>query len=178
MTPKITISGPPGSGKSTVARLLAERLSVPFYSAGAIFREQAQRAGLSLEEFSRRAEEDEAIDRALDDEMLRLLREKESGVFEGRLTGWLAYTHKIPALKVYLDAPLEVRVQRIQNREGSEDPQAIRDAVLARERSEAKRYRHLYGVDVKDTSFYDLVVDTSALSPEGVGERILSKLRA
>lgn len=177
MSPKITLSGPPGSGKSTVARLLADRLFVPLYSAGAIFREEAKRQGLSLEAFGRLAEEDESIDRSLDEAMLKLLREEDAGVFEGRLTGWLAFTHKIPALKVYLDAPLDVRVQRIQKREGSADPTAIREAVLTRERSEAKRYRRLYGVDVRDTSFYDLVVETARLSPEEVVRRILRKLR-
>lgn len=171
---KITISGPPGSGKSTVARLLAKRLRVPLYSAGAIFRERAQRAGLSLEEFGRRAEEDESIDRALDDALSRLLRAKESGVFEGRLVGWLASTQNLPALKVYLDAPLDVRVERIRRRERSDDPQAVRQAVLDRERSEAKRYRTIYGVDVRDTSFYDLVIDTSRLAPDEVVERILA----
>ena len=59
---KITISGPPGSGKTTVGRLLAQRLGCEFVSTGTVFREMAAERGLSLAEFGEMAEHDHEID--------------------------------------------------------------------------------------------------------------------
>jgi cytidylate kinase/H/ACA ribonucleoprotein complex subunit 4 len=172
---KITISGPPGSGKSTVAALLAERLKVDLFSTGALFRSLAKEVGLSLEEFGRRAEGDWNIDRALDERMLQLLREKEQGIFEGRLTGYLAHRHGIPAFKVYLDAPLDVRVRRIMKREGGTCA-AVQRAVEERERSEQQRYERIYGLDLQDRSYYDLVIDTSSRGPEEIVGQMIEEL--
>lgn len=158
-----------------MAALLAERLKVDLFSSGAIFRSLAEEAGLSLEEFGRRAEEGWSIDRALDERMLRWLREREAGVFEGRLTGYLAHRHGIPALKVCLDAPLDVRVRRIVKREGG-TTEAVRRAVEERERSERERYERIYGLDLRDRSYYDLVIDTSARGPEEIVGRVIEEL--
>ena len=65
----ITISGLPGSGKTTVAQLVAGELGLEHVYAGNIFREQARRAGLSLPEYLARAETDPSIDRELDRQM-------------------------------------------------------------------------------------------------------------
>src|SRR5438309_669777 len=65
----INISGLPGSGKTTVARLVAEQLGLEHVYAGDLFRRQAAARGLSLEEYARRAETDHSIDRALDEQM-------------------------------------------------------------------------------------------------------------
>ena len=44
----ITITGRLGSGKTTVARMLAEKRSYTYYSTGNIMRELAAEAGLSI----------------------------------------------------------------------------------------------------------------------------------
>ncbi|RLE58590.1 MAG: cytidylate kinase, partial [Thermoprotei archaeon] len=67
---RITVGGPPGSGTTTFSKELAKRLSLRYVYAGEIFRKEAKRRGLTLEEFSRLAEENPEIDRSLDRLML------------------------------------------------------------------------------------------------------------
>src|SRR5205823_6565612 len=113
----ITISGLPGSGKPTVARLVAEQLGLEHVYAGDIFRRQAAARGLSLEEYARRAETDHSIDRALDEQM-RARAAQDEAVLEGRLAAFMADAAGRRALKVFLDAPESVRAERIVAREG------------------------------------------------------------
>ena len=85
----ITVSGLPGSGKTTVARLISRQLGLRHVYAGDVFRKEAERRGLSLEAFSRLAETDHEIDRALDRGMLDIARQGDV-VLEGRLAGFMA----------------------------------------------------------------------------------------
>lgn len=170
---KVTISGPPGSGKSTVAALLAKRLRVDLISAGEMFRAMAHKAGVSLAELSHLAEQDWQIDKELDSRMLELLRQKEKGVFDGRLVGYLAYTNGIQALKTYLDAQRDVRIRRIMNRE-KKDYETVEGEITQRERSEQKRYRSIYQVDLSDRSSFDLIIDSSNLTPEEIVQQIVT----
>ncbi|MEM0121741.1 MAG: (d)CMP kinase, partial [Thermoprotei archaeon] len=109
----ITISGPPGSGKSTVAKRVAELLGLRFVSAGQLFREIAKTRGTDVVDLNKQAEQDFSIDRQVD---ARSLREADKGnvVIEGHLTGWVI---EKADLKIYLNAPLEVRAKRIAERE-------------------------------------------------------------
>ncbi|HEV2231071.1 MAG TPA: AAA family ATPase, partial [Thermoplasmata archaeon] len=68
----VTLTGPPGSGKTTAGRLAAELLRLEFISAGEQFRAEAAQRGVDLDALSTAAEADPAIDRALDDRMLGL----------------------------------------------------------------------------------------------------------
>lgn len=173
----VTISGRPGSGKSTVARLLARRLGLDHVSAGDFMREMAAERGISVLELSRIAEHDDAIDREIDERSRRLGRERDGFVIDSRLA-W----HFIPnAFKVFLDVQLDVAAQRIYgDRRGSEqenvDLDATRHNTEARRASESKRYAAYYHIDYLDPANYDLVVDTSALDPAGVVDLIVARL--
>jgi predicted cytidylate kinase len=172
----VTISGPIGSGKTTVCNLLSSRLAMPCVVSGHIFRQMAKELNLSLADFGRLAESDPKYDHQLDERMVNIAREKGDVILEGRLTAYMLKRNGIPALKVYLDADVDVRVARVVQREGQDMSQARHD-LLEREECEATRYRQYYNIDIRDKSVYDLIVDTGALTPEQVVERIVEAVR-
>ena len=130
----ITVSGTPGSGKSTVAQLLEEKLGLKYVYSGMIFREIAKKHKMSLEEFGKYCENNSEIDKELDRKQLEILR-KGNVILEGRLAGWLAYKNKIPAFKIEVNADLETRAQRIVKRENGTVEQRKKE-ILDREGSE------------------------------------------
>jgi cytidylate kinase len=171
----VTVSGPPGSGTSTVCQLLAERLGWRHLNAGQVFRDLAAETGVSLAEYGARAEADPRIDRALDARMVERARQGEPAILEGRLTGWMAARHGVPALKVWLDAAAHVRASRVGQRDGG-SAEAAAASMSARERSERLRYARFHGIDLADRAVYDLVLDSGGQTPEELVERILEAL--
>jgi len=171
----ITISGLPGTGKTTVARLLEKRLGLRYVYSGEIFRETAKKFKMSLEEFGKYCELHQEIDEKLDQYQLGILR-KGNVIVEGRISAWLAYQNHIPALKVLLDADINVRVSRIVIREQGDITQRKKE-ILKREKSEATRYKKYYGIDVSDTTIYDVIVDASKKTPEEIMEIIIQYLK-
>ena len=159
----ITISGVPGSGKTTVARLLAERLGVPHVYAGDLYRQEAKRRGLSLAAFNALCERDHSIDRNLDADMTARARQGDV-VLEGRLAGFLAAANKLDALKVWLDASDETRARRVAERESS-DWREVLEVNRVRHESDASRYKAIYGYDLADHGVYDIVPATDTRAP-------------
>jgi len=160
----ITVGGPIGSGKTTVAKAIAEKFGFRHISAGAIFREMAKERNLSLEEFSRLAEKDIAIDRAVDERQKELAK-KGNVVIDGRLSGTMISSD----FKIWLTAQLDVRAKRVAEREGKDFQTALRE-TKKRERSEVKRYKKFYNIDLNDISGYNLVINTSLWSAKEVVE--------
>lgn len=173
---RISISGPPGSGKTTICMLVAGRLGYDFVLVGQLFRQMAQERRVDLETFGRLAEEDETIDKELDERMVALARAKEDIVLEGRLTGPLLKARKIPVFAVYVDAREDVRAQRIAQREGKELEAVLRE-MRARERSERKRYAAYYGIDPSDRSYYDLWTDSSDTPADRIADLVIERAR-
>ncbi len=175
----VTITGTPGSGKSTLAKLLARRLGYRHYSIGDLRREFARKKGLTLAELNRRSETGEEDTDTQFDEHQRELGEKEDGfVIDSRL-GW----HFIPcSVKLFVDADEGVRAQRLLRRDSvAESARSLEHARrMNRERtaSDRQRYRSYYGLDPFETGHYDLVLDSSATSPEGLVAEVLAQFPA
>lgn len=169
---RITISGPPGSGKTTVCSKLSETLCLKAVVFGKIFRELAAEKHISLIEMGALAEADPEIDRSIDEKIIEIARVNEDVILESRLSAYMLSRNNIPAFKVYLDASPEVRMKRIGIREG-ESLESTCEATLKRQASEAKRYKMYYNIDINDMSIYDLIVKTDDLDPDGVTDLIL-----
>ncbi len=158
--PTIAVSGPPGSGKTTYARRLAEELGLTYHSAGSIFREIAREKGLSLEELNRLAASDPTIDLEIDRKTLEIGC-RGGVVVEGHLVAWVL--RSVADVRVYVTAPLEVRVQRIASREGRPVEEVYRETVI-REFMHRRRFLDFYGIDISNLEIFNLVLDTSQLT--------------
>lgn len=174
----VTVSGLPGSGKSTVARMLAERLGYRFLSMGDLRGTAALERGLTIDEFNALPENTDAL---VDDYQKKLAASEDDLVVDGRIS-W----HFIPkSFKVFLDVDPSIGAVRVfearkQKARSDEPPFAsVADAkrVLGeRVASDTARYKKHYGIDFADRSVYDLVVDTSRQTPEETLEAILTAL--
>ncbi len=175
MVNTITISGLPGSGTTTVAEFLQKKLGWKHINMGKIFRELAEENRMKLQEFEEYCEENPRIDREIDKKQEKFLKEGNV-ILESRLAGWIAHLKRIPAFKVWLDCQEEERVRRIINREDG-DFFEKKAEMKAREKSEKRRYKKFYGIDLDDKSIYDVIIDTTNLKPEEIADRILSMIQ-
>jgi cytidylate kinase len=175
----VAIGGTPGSGKTTVAERFAKGRGYALVSAGTMFREMAAARGMDLDALGQEAERDHAIDRELDRRVLEeILRQDAFGndvIVDGRLQGILLTQRGVPCLKVWIDAPLELRAIRVAGREGTTAKEAM-ESIVRRERSERARYKAIYGIDLGDTRPYDLVIDSRDQAPEAIVAMIGSRV--
>jgi cytidylate kinase len=154
---RLAISGLPGSGTTTVAKLLSQELGLKLISAGEMFRQIAKEKKLQLEHFNKLAEDNDEFDRQIDEMQSKEAMKRDNVIMESRLSGFF-----VPKadLKIWLKAPSEIRARRIAGREGVAYEDAL-STMKDRERSEHKRYEQYYGINLDDLAIYDLVIDSS-----------------
>lgn len=172
----ITISGTAASGKSTVARLLAQHLNYEYVSMGEMSRKLAAEMGITLEHLNALSEHDAFRDKLIDDYQKKLGMTKSNMVVDGRLSFYF-----IPqSVKVFIECPIEKRAERIFNAKRSDEQFSnVEEAKIKleqRELSDKKRYLQYYGINCFDYSHYDLVLDSAQSTPENLLIQILSFL--
>lgn len=177
----ITLAGYPGSGKSTVGKLLANKLGYTRYSIGDIQRNLAHEHSMTLQEWQSHEETDDSFDRKVDDDQRSLGLTEDNLVVDGRLS-WYFIPH---ALKIFLDVSPAEGARRIfehakQGDRQDENPYTSVEQVMSqasdRVESENKRYMAYHGVNWDDKSKFDLVIDTTNIGPNEVVQQIIDKM--
>ncbi|HZB30246.1 MAG TPA: cytidylate kinase family protein [Streptosporangiaceae bacterium] len=170
----ITINGDLGSGKSTVAIELANRLGRRRISMGDIYRQIAQQRGMTALQLNRHSERDLNVDAHVDRIQQDLALSDEAMIVDSRL-GWHFFAD---AFKVHLVTDPTVAAQRVMARpaDGVESYASIEEAKQhLHERSASERARFLarYHVDKARLRNYSLVCDTTRTRPEEVASHVV-----
>jgi cytidylate kinase len=159
---RVVISGPPGSGKTTQAKLVAEHFGLKYFSAGRLFREIALKRGVGLEELSIIAARDSSIDIEVDKKTFEAARE-DNIVIDAHLGAWIV--SDIVDVRIYVFAPFSLRVLRIAARDNKPVESALKE-TLVRELSQKRRFMEFYGIDISDLSIFDVIVNTKSINAE------------
>ncbi|MDD9953066.1 MAG: AAA family ATPase [Candidatus Woesearchaeota archaeon] len=173
----ITISGDPGSGKSTLGRMLAAEFGIPFFSMGDVRREFAADQGMTITELNERAKTDATSDELVDNFQSTLPEKHESFVIDSRL-GF----HFIPqSVKIFVHCEPNEAARRIleQNREGESFSTVEEGAqsIVERRAMDTERYLQLYHIDPTDEAHYDFVIDSTNITPMEKMDKVLAFLK-
>ena len=166
---RITITGDPGSGKTTFARNVSRKTGYRLVTTGNLFRSLADEKGISVAALNELAETKKEIDYEVDEYIKSLNDKRESLVLDSRM----AWHFIEDSFKVRLAVNPDVAVDRIyrDTERGNEkfpDMATALQEVEKRKQSEIHRYHDLYGVNISDDSNFDLVINTSHKSQEEV----------
>lgn len=172
----ICISGLAGTGKSTVARKIAQKYGLRYYSGGDALKELAKEESYDTTgrgwwespeglDFLRVRGENTRFDKLVDEKLLSYGRQ-ENVLLDSWTMPWLLKN----GFKIWLLASLEKRAERVAKRDGI----AVQEALqLLKEKEEKTKaiYKKLYGFSLgEDFKPFDLVLDTDKLSSDEVFE--------
>ncbi|MCH1616653.1 MAG: AAA family ATPase [Candidatus Poseidonia sp.] len=175
---KLTVSGHPGSGTSTLVKGLMERYGWTSLNGGDVFRQEAKRREMSLGDFGELCKNELDVDRSLDDLLKQRMQGPDSAdIVESRLAGWWAYRLGLPCLRIWLDVSDEERARRVAHREGISIDEA-RQANRDRAAIDGERFRMLYDLVPEDSEPYTHVLDATSLNASQILEHLVAMLEA
>ncbi|MBE39024.1 MAG: hypothetical protein CMB07_03385 [Euryarchaeota archaeon] len=171
-----TISGPPGSGTSTLVEGICKNRNWTSLNGGEVFRVQAKERGLTVEEFSELCREDLDVDRLLD-EQLKLKMADTSGpaIIESRLAAWWAMEIAPHVPRIHISTSIEERAKRLMKRDGGTYSENFQRAGN-RHRDDQHRYQSLYGISLDDMTPYTHVIEADDLDESKVLSMVLKIL--
>ena len=173
----ISLGGELASGKGAVSKVLMEKLNFGIYRNGDYFRKLAKEHNMDVTTFNKYVENHPEIDQNIEKSAAQYAVNHDNFIIDARL-GWYAVPE---SFKVYLTVDINVAAQRAfndPNRKETEKFTSVeqqKQDMILRYNLENERYFSLYGVRKEDKSNYDLVVDTTKLTPEEVADKIIKE---
>ncbi|MEM2145602.1 MAG: cytidylate kinase family protein [Candidatus Jordarchaeaceae archaeon] len=174
----ICISGMAGSGKSTVARRLAEHYGLKYYSGGDALKAVAAEMGYKTGgegwwetvdgiNFLKHRLNDLEIDKKVDKKLLEWA--DQGGVV---LDSWAMPWLLKKGFKIWLEASEELRSKRLAERDGLSQEEALK-ALKEKEFKTKTIYKKLYGFNLgEDFEPFQLILDVNLLSKDEVFEAL------
>lgn len=173
---KITISGHPGSGTSTLVKGICNHFSWNFLNGGQIFRDEAERREMTLSEFGDLCANDFSVDKYLDDILKEnMLKNDGPEVIESRLSGWWAYKLNLDCVRLWVEVSEKVRAERVVEREGISLETAL-SQNSKRSQKDSARYLEMYGLSPADREPYSHVIDASEIDADEVLVKVIKIL--
>jgi cytidylate kinase len=173
----VTISGTPGSGKSTIAEALTKKFKAKRLYAGAMMRRLAKEKNLTLAEFYKNRSANPKIDVEVDERVAaqaRKLIKKTNVIVEGR-----TQFHFLPeSIKIYIKVSPREGAKRIwlslqkpgnkkeRNEAHVHSLAALLKKNLARKANDLKLYKKYYNLNYTKESQYDFVLDTTHINAQ------------
>src|SRR3989338_7976263 len=185
----ITISGPPGSGKSTVAKLLVKALGAERIYVGGMRRELAKERGITLIELNEYAKIHPETDVDVDKKASELAKKLEK---EGKIViaeGHTQFYFFPDSIKIFIKVDPDEAARRIwkdlqqkETREARNEGditslEQMKKRVHERLKEDNARYKKYYGLDYLDESHYDLVLDSTNSTADKVAEKIIKFIK-
>jgi len=173
----ISMTGELASGKGEVSNILIKKLNYGIYRNGEYFRKLAKEMNMDVTEFNIYVKKHPEIDFQIERSAAEYAKNNDEFIIDARL-GWYAVPE---SFKVYLTVDIDVAAKRAfedQNRKSSENFDSIEEQkqdMIKRYELENERYFKLYNVRKEDLSNYDLVIDTTDLTPQEVADMIKEK---
>jgi len=170
----ICISGMAGTGKSTLAKRLAKKYGLKYYSGGDALRDLAAAQGYQPNSngwwespeglrFLEERKKNPGFDKAVDNKLMEYA--SQGNVL---LDSWTMPWLLKDGFKIWLSASFEKQAERIAQR----DKMTIEEAKQALNEKESRTkaiYKKLYGFDLgEDFTPFDFILDTDTLSAEEV----------
>ena len=170
----ISLAGDLASGKGTVSKILMQKLNYGVYRNGEYFRSLAKKMNMTVTEFNKYVVEHPEIDQQIEKSAAEYAKDHNNFIIDARL-GWYAVPE---SFKVYLTVDINEAAKRAfydKNRKDTENLATIEEQkkdMIERSRIENERYWEIYHVRKDNMKNYDLVIDTSKITPEEVADKI------
>lgn len=167
---RFSITGHLGSGKSTICKLLNKEFGFEIVSAGSLMREMAANKGVSVLDFQKSSSNLEHVDNYIDSAIVaknKGIADDKNVIFDSRMAWhFLPETFKIFIVVSPYEAALRTYLTRTSKDETYTSVEEAMTKLIERRVVENRRYKALYEVNCEDLGNYDVVIDTSFISPK------------
>ncbi|OAV65154.1 cytidylate kinase [Bacteroidales bacterium Barb4] len=150
---RITLSGFAGTGKSTIGKILAEKLNCKFVSVGDFSRDYAKNKSPDINEFQEECKCNPEHDKMIDGKFSEECNQDINIIVDYRL----GFHFIKDAFHVLLKVSDEIAAARIQKSNREKEDTDI-DSIKKRNQAMRQRFIDTYNVDFADENNYDLII--------------------
>lgn len=172
--PVIVISGKPGSGSSTTARLLAKKLKLKHFSLGSHFKKHVAKTRSHFVSMDKKQTTSQDLHKKLDAMQVKAAK-KGDIVIDSKLGIKMLGNHA--DVRVWIKADTVTVARRLAKQENIHFSAALRQ-IKKRYSDEKKAFRKVYGFDTfSQEKIADIVIDSGSKTPDEIVDLITSKIK-